>query len=806
MSEQIEEIFEKFKNIFSSRQEEIKTFLKKHYGHLFKNQIIENVEKIDATERIEKAGFHPELSSWKNIYGNIIVSSCEIINGKKVRYDYKFSFVEEKLSEEKIEIVENALNEVKNLESKLLFDDAIAKVDEIIEFIRLDDDKVFNKRLNDRRREIISAKQDFEDSMGKIRLLEEKLEEQKEANDLNAAIITCEKIFEISRSIKNVELIKKFRDKLEKFKKKQAALEEIETLETKLKEYQKQGNLEGALEKCDEILKIIQRSREPSLLKKFSDIKRDLEKTLDLLKQEREKTLSTISELEKEVESFQAEGNFEMIINHCEKIIFLSNQINEPAIAEKHVKIREKTEEKVKILAKIKDLAKELEELRASKNFNDALKISDQILESCKKIERDDLIKKYLNVKENIQEKIKDLEESRENLLQEINKNEKELENKRNIKDFKGALNTCDKLINLTLKLEDEGLKNKYEMIKKAILEEKAELEAKKEKEKKEQQLLLEKARELKDVIPFEEEDVLPLIEEFSINEILKGIPDDPDLLLEEINTLLDSHRVEIKEELKNKTLLRSSSGELLELNKEMKIKPPEKESKKSIHEVASGFENPFDEYLEEAIISDIIPFNYEIEKIELNGEEVKNMVEKSLKKEGLELNWQFTNVPPKEKMVINYDLRRRVSRTIIFMLKDQLKIIKTHSRLKQLGFEGLYEAELPFTNNFGELEGVVVEDIIPLYYLHVIQKPKDELPAETIVADMGDIIKWNIGTMKNETKIYNYMLIELYLFEETKIQYDQLNRKALDALEQENFEESFEKFKAIKDLLEKFT
>ncbi|MHA1763246.1 MAG: hypothetical protein ACTSYC_05730, partial [Promethearchaeota archaeon] len=51
----------------------------------------------------------------------------------------------------------------------------------------------------------------------------------------------------------------------------------------------------------------------------------------------------------------------------------------------------------------------------------------------------------------------------------------------------------------------------------------------------------------------------------------------------------------------------------------------------------------------------------------------------------------------------------KRVSRTIIFMLKDQLKIIKTHSGLKLLGIEGFYEAELPFTNNFGaDIEGVV--------------------------------------------------------------------------------------------------
>ena len=35
---------------------------------------------------------------------------------------------------------------------------------------------------------------------------------------------------------------------------------------------------------------------------------------------------------------------------------------------------------------------------------------------------------------------------------------------------------------------------------------------------------------------------------------------------------------------------------------------------------------------------------------------------------------------------------------------------------------EGFYDAELPFTNSYGaQLDGVVIEDIIPLYYLHMI-------------------------------------------------------------------------------------
>ena len=153
---------------------------------------------------------------------------------------------------------------------------------------------------------------------------------------------------------------------------------------------------------------------------------------------------------------------------------------------------------------------------------------------------------------------------------------------------------------------------------------------------------------------------------------------------------------------------------------------------------VQSGVVNPFDDVIEEAVLTDLIPYNFEITNIELNGEPVKELPDKSLSENGIELNWQFNNIPPKENIEINYDLRRRVSRTIIFILNGQLKIIKTHSKLSMLELEGLYEAKLPFTNSYGgQIEGVIVEDIIPLYYLHFIKEPTHILPAKPQILNM---------------------------------------------------------------------
>ena len=96
INQEIDNIFRKNKSIFLSRDEEMKQFLSNYCEKTFERFEIEKVERIDATERIKVAGFHEQLSSWRN-YGEITLCSCEIVKEKRVRYDYKFIFVGELL-------------------------------------------------------------------------------------------------------------------------------------------------------------------------------------------------------------------------------------------------------------------------------------------------------------------------------------------------------------------------------------------------------------------------------------------------------------------------------------------------------------------------------------------------------------------------------------------------------------------------------------------------------------------------------------------------------------------------------------
>jgi len=74
----------------------MKIYLSKYFNRFFKEHVIEDVIRIDATERLNVAGFQKYLSSWRHT-GEIILCSCEIVGGVQRRYDYKFVFPEERI-------------------------------------------------------------------------------------------------------------------------------------------------------------------------------------------------------------------------------------------------------------------------------------------------------------------------------------------------------------------------------------------------------------------------------------------------------------------------------------------------------------------------------------------------------------------------------------------------------------------------------------------------------------------------------------------------------------------------------------
>ncbi len=1258
MSEQLERIFAKYKKLFGARQDEIKDFLLKHYKQVFKQQLVEDVDRIDSTSRIKTAGFQKNLASWRNTYQNIIVSSCEVIKGKQKRYDYKFLFVKEKLDDKTVQIIEDGLDEASRMARRFNFDEAIIKVDEMIDLIRKEKDEVYNKRLYDFRKQIATDKEKYEKGLEQIRKLEEKVKECQEKGDLKGVIANSEKIVQIANSIKRKDIAKKYSDLAEKAKSDLETLKEIERLDkrvrlnrtnerfvdaltncekiiehaesinrddlvekyTKLKEDIQQdientlkkiaeleesfkrnrenNDLKAALNDCLKIIKLAKSVKRDDLVEKYAKLKDELKKEISLSKEEYDNILKDLRNLEKEFKKNRESGDLKAALDNCQQIIELADSIDKPELVSKYSKLyeqimneltadKDKGDELLEELARLEDiikknvedkkfkevlsnydkaiqiaeslkrqdlvekyqklkeynkkqmeaaedlarLLKELEELDKrikndiddknfvealsncdkaiqitealnrpdlvkkyaklkedikkqmetaegvdkyieeleeldkkikknldDKNFAEAMSNCDKVIQIAEALKRTDLVEKYTKLKEDIKKQMgtaeeldklpkqldeldkkikKNLEnkkfaealsncdkaiqiseslnrpdlvekynnlkedikrqmetaeeldkllrdlkeldklikkdikdknfaeamsncdkaiqisgalnrpdlvekyqklkediknrmgaEESDKLLQELKeldkiikknvKNEnfsealsncdraiqiaealnrsdlvekylklrgdiekrmegvedldkllrelEELDNeiKRNLDDkkFPEALSNCDKVIQIAETLNRPDLVEKYQKLKEDIkkqmeatesldkllkeleeleknvkknlddnalgealkncnriieiaeiidrpdlIEKYTQLKEQIEKELEEQetrQVIMIKAKEVEKMVGIEK-DVLPLIEEFSVDDILGDISGDITDSLQQIDAILDEHRAEVKEEVVNKAVLVSASGEVAEIEKNIKVeKAADDES--PIYNIQSGIENPFDDVIEEAIITDLIPYDYEIVDMELNGKPVEELPDKTLTKDGLELKWTLQNIQPKERVDINYNLRRRIIRTIIFVLKDRLKIVKTYADINPLEIEGLHEAKLPFTNSSRKaLQSVIIEDLIPLYYIHFVKAPRDILPDNESKFTHGELVKWNIGTMKKGTLNYHYKLLELYKFEELKIIIHNLDNVGYDALKKNDGIQSIVKYKEIVNELEDF-
>ena len=431
--------------------------------------------------------------------------------------------------------------------------------------------------------------------------------------------------------------------------------------------------------------------------------------------------------------------------------------------------------------------------------FEDALTILNMAIE--KVIEKD-----FGEYEARLKRK-KDEVYSAQNSFKYIHEKIKKYEEKFNENYYKyyytAAINYCDRIIEIAPKVGEHGLVDKYTKLKEEIQKELDNLELEFLKEQEELQKDL---QELRSILKFEE-DVLPLLDKFSVDDVLGDLTGDINDSMDSIKSLMSKHRVEVKKEIANKSILRSASGEMIQEEAESEVSKIGEEDKESLNFNAHTIlENPFEDTIEEAILTDLVPYNFEITNIQINGKPVDQLPDKTLTKEGLELKWQMQNIPTRGKLDISYDLRRRVSRTIVFVLEGQLKIIKTHSSLEKLSIEGFYDAELPFNNTYGvPLDGVVIEDIIPLYYLHMIKAPKYILPSEVKDTKMGELVKWDIGHLEEKELNHKYRLLELYRYEEIKIAVDSLNKEFINYLDKGELTKAVERYHEIGGLLEEY-
>ncbi len=762
---------------FNTMREKITQSLEKlHLGVIQKtvDKVVQNILTSDLKQINENINAQFMLK-FNSLLGNLITNVDEVMSVGKVL---------------------DAVQKVNEYVENLNFEDALELLNLTINMITQRDLATQKESLINKRTEVEELKVKFHKNLERLGELEQNSKEFQEKYHINELIAACEEIIEIAPLVGKANLINKYSPILEGNRKE---LDDIkkDTLITNenfdglvnskkfvparesINEYKKRWKLYLEHHPIPLMTELIEKDEDT--WNKFNTRQAEITKELEEIEMEINLNLST--------DDFQSADTKWERANELLEELYSEDLKNKWVVFKSDYKIKKNS---VETIRKVDDLLYIFA-------FEDAITILNMAIE--KVIEKD-----FTDYEARLKKKKDEVYASQANFNYIHEKIKKYIE-KFNENYYKyyytAAINYCDRIIEYAPKVGEHELVDKYAKYKEEIQKELEKLELEFLKEQEELQKDLE---ELQSLVKFED-DVLPLLEKFSVDDVLGDLTGDISDSLDSIKSLMTKHRVPIKKEISNKSIIRSASGEMIQSEAEIEIAKIGEEEKESLRFSAhSLLENPFEDSIEEAILTDLIPYNFEITNIEINGKPVEQLPDKTLTKDGLELKWQMQNIPSRGKLDITYDLRRRVSRTIVFILEGQLKIVKTHSTLTKLEMEGFYDAELPFTNSYGsKLEGVVIEDIIPLYYLHMIKAPTYILPSEIKDTKMGELVKWDIGILEEKTLNHQYRLLELYRYEEIKIAVDALNKEFINFLDKGELSKAVNRFHEIGGLLEEY-
>ena len=520
MAEQIEEVFVKYEEVFEGRGEPLKKYILKNYIKPFSQHEIIDVRRDDATNRLKSSGFQKYLSSWRNYYENITISSCIKIGGKEVRYDYRFMFTEEKLNEDAIKTIEDGLKEISNLRLSFKFKDALAKVDKMLDLIKGEDDRIFNRRLLKVRKDIIEAEELFIINNAKLEALEKEFAKHKENNDLKEMARGCEEIIIVSKDLKKRNITKKYTDILKDLEAQLAFEKELSKLEKRHELNRKRNNLDDARLICEEILFKAKPKKRIEIIKKYEDILREIheeiqeiigkcdkviadsielrdkkiyDKPISLLTsmieyvqkykaQELDEYLKTLQEtreivliaqdnylqteqnlvdLENKLNEALEKRQIFLAKNYCEALIAITKKDKKDELADKYSKVLNQIHIKIEELKnKIDGVINESSKFAEGFHFEDSLKNLDLMLQF---IAQD--LPEYKKKLEDKRKEIIDAEEDYRELEDEISELDNILQEYLKQKNYIAALGVCEKIIELTETTNNPELIEKYKEI-----------------------------------------------------------------------------------------------------------------------------------------------------------------------------------------------------------------------------------------------------------------------------------------------------------------------------------------------------
>jgi len=318
----------------------------------------------------------------------------------------------------------NKLQEIKILEEEVKldrenqnFEDALEKskkIKEIVKFLRKKD---IQKKIENVIEEIKK-----EQVQKNIIDLEQKVKDNRSSERYNVAITYSKEIVELAESINLKDVKKKYLkilDEIEKEIQKEQEERELENklikLKTQFRDKKKNKNYDQALDIALEIIELSSLITNQELMDKYTQQKNEIIFILEEQHQiQQEKEIEDkIRELEALIEKSQETEDLENIIELSKNIIELSSSIKRDDITTQYKDLMEHTKnlirkrlEQEKIEQKIEELQNELKINQNKKRLQKAILNCSDIIKLAQDLNDDELVAKYLKIREKIQEKI----------------------------------------------------------------------------------------------------------------------------------------------------------------------------------------------------------------------------------------------------------------------------------------------------------------------------------------------------------------------------------------------------------------
>ncbi len=313
---------------------------------------LEEFENKFTSEISELASFNEKINSLElelmesknNNYLTQAILACEniIVLSKKKEKDAlvkKFTILKEDIEielKETKEIVETLVEELNELRKMGKLNEAVSKINSMMEELYGPDFKDQKSQLEDLKDELLKEKEDQAQFRIELNVLEQKLTESENNHDFSESIKICNKIINMSRDNKQEEMAHKFSGLLEDINQEIEETREVaESFLQDVLELKKEGKFDDAMLKIASIEEEIQDACFNELKNKIDGIKKDIL----LLKQKKANLLHEIEDIEKTIELDRNDHKLDEAMKNCKKAIQIARDNNEKNFEERFSKI-----------------------------------------------------------------------------------------------------------------------------------------------------------------------------------------------------------------------------------------------------------------------------------------------------------------------------------------------------------------------------------------------------------------------------------------------------------------------------------